>query len=94
MKALHVKNADIMTKASEYIPQIIKFVEGLIEKGHAYVTKSGSVYFFVKTAPDYGKLSHRKVDELRNGVRIELDDEKKDPVDFAVWKAAKPGEIS
>ncbi len=94
MEALHVKKADIMTKASEYIPQIIKFVEGLIEKGHAYVTKNGDVYFSVKTDSDYGKLSHRKVSELRNGVRIELDKEKEDPVDFAIWKAAKPGEIS
>ena len=94
MAALHVKNADIMTKASEYIPQIIKFVEGLIEKGHAYVTKNGDVYFSVKTDKNYGKLSHRKVEELRNGVRIELDEEKEDPVDFALWKAAKPGEIS
>ena len=93
MKALHVKNADIITKASEYIPQIIKFVEGLIEKGHAYVTKNGDVYFSVKTDKDYGKLSHRKVEELLNGVRIELDEEKEEPVDFALWKSAKPGEI-
>ena len=93
MKALHVKNADIITKASEYIPQIIKFVEGLIEKGHAYVTKNGDVYFSVKTDKDYGKLSHRKIEELLNGVRIELDEEKEEPVDFALWKSAKPGEI-
>ncbi len=93
MEALHVKNADIMTKASEYIPQIIKFVEGLIEKGHAYVTKNGDVYFSVKTDSNYGKLSHRKVSEMLNGVRIELDEEKEDPVDFAIWKAAKPGEV-
>lgn len=93
MVALHVKNEDIMTKASEYIPQIIKFVEGLIEKDHAYVTKNGDVYFSVKTDSEYGKLSHRKVEELRNGVRIELDEQKEDPVDFAIWKAAKPGEI-
>lgn len=93
MAALYVKNADIMTKASEYIPQIIKFVEGLIEKGHAYVTDNGDVYFSVKTDSNYGKLSHRKVEELRNGVRIELDEKKEDPVDFALWKAAKPGEI-
>ncbi len=94
MEALHVKNADVMTKASEYIPQIIKFVEGLIEKGHAYVTKNGDVYFSVKTDSNYGKLSNRKVSEMRNGVRIELDEEKEDPVDFAIWKAAKPGEVS
>lgn len=93
MKDLHVTEADIKTKASEYIPQIIKFVETLIEKGHAYVTDKGDVYFSVKTFNEYGKLSHRKVDELRNGVRIEVEEGKKDPVDFALWKSAKPGEI-
>ena len=93
MKALHVTDADIKTRASEYVPQIIKFVEGLIEKGHAYITKNGNVYFSVKTDSEYGKLSRRKVEELRNGVRVELDEEKEDPVDFALWKAAKPGEI-
>ena len=94
MDALHVTDADIKTKASEYIPHIISFVEHLIEKGHAYATEKGDVYFSVKTNKEYGKLSHRKVDELRNGVRIELEEGKKDPVDFALWKSAKPGEIS
>ena len=93
MEALHVTNADIKTKASEYIPQIIKFVETLINKGAAYVTEKGDVYYSVKTFKDYGKLSHRKVDELRNGVRIEVEEGKKDPVDFALWKSAKPGEV-
>ena len=93
MKALHVTEADIKTKASEYIPQIIKFVENLIEKGDAYATEKGDVYYSVKTFKEYGKLSHRKVDELRNGVRIEVEEGKKDPVDFALWKSAKPGEI-
>lgn len=93
MKDLHVTDADIKTKASEYIPQIIKFVENLIEKGDAYATEKGDVYYSVKTFKEYGKLSHRKVDELRNGVRIEVEEGKKDPVDFALWKSAKPGEI-
>ena len=93
MKALHVTGADINTKASEYIPQIIKFVEHLIENGHAYATEKGDVYFSVKTFSEYGKLSHRKVEELRNGVRIDIEEGKKDPVDFALWKSAKPGEI-
>lgn len=93
MKDLHVTEADIKTKASEYIPQIIKFVDELIKKGHAYSTEKGDVYFSVKSFKDYGKLSHRKVEELRNGVRIELEEGKKDPVDFALWKSAKPGEI-
>ena len=93
MEALHVTDADVKTKASGYIPQIIKFVENLIEKGDAYVTEKGDVYYSVKTFKEYGKLSHRKVDELRNGVRIEVEEGKKDPVDFALWKSAKPGEI-
>lgn len=93
MAALRVTEADINTKASEYIPQIIKVVEGLIKKGHAYVTERGDVYFSVKTDKDYGKLSHRKVEELRNGVRIEVDEDKEDPVDFALWKSAKLGEV-
>ena len=93
MKDLHVTDADIKTKASEYIPQIIKFVEILIEKGDAYATEKGDVYYSVKTFKEYGKLSHRKVDELRNGVRIEVEEGKKDPVDFALWKSAKLGEI-
>lgn len=94
MADLHVKNSDITTKASEYIEKIIKFVEGLIENGHAYSTEKGDVYFSVKTFNEYGKLSHRKVDELLNGVRIELEDGKREPVDFALWKSAKPGEVS
>ena len=93
MKALHVTEADIKTKASEYIPQIIKFVDELIKKGHAYATDKGDVYFSVKSFNDYGKLSHRKVEELRNGVRKEVEEGKKDPVDFALWKSAKTGEI-
>jgi cysteinyl-tRNA synthetase len=55
--------------------------------------KKGDVYFSLKSFPSYGKLSHRKIDELLNGVRIELEEEKIDPVDFALWKSAKPGEI-
>ena len=77
MQALHVTEADIKTKASEYIPQIIKFVENLIEKGDAYATEKGDVYYSVKTFKEYGKLSHRKVDELRNGVRIEVEEGQK-----------------
>ena len=93
MKALHITDADIYTKASEYIPQIINFVSKLIEKGDAYATEKGDVYYSVKTFEEYGKLSHRKVEELRNGVRKEVEEGKKDPVDFALWKSAKTGEI-
>lgn len=93
MKNLHITDADVKTKASEYINKIIEFVQKLIDNGHAYATDKGDVYFSVKTFTEYGKLSHRKVDEMLNGVRIELEEGKKDPVDFALWKSAKPGEI-
>ena len=94
MNELHITNADVMTKASEYIEKIIKFVEGLIEKGYAYPTDRGDVYYRVRNFKHYGKLSHRKIDELLNGVRVDVEEEKEDPLDFALWKSAKPGEIS
>lgn len=93
MADLHIKKEDITTKASEYIEKIIKFVEGLIEKGYAYKAENGDVYFAVRKFKEYGKLSHRNVDDMLNGVRIELEEGKKDPIDFALWKSAKPGEI-
>ena len=94
MRNLHIDDADIMTKASEYIDKIIKFVENLIDKGYAYSTQKGDVYYSVRKFKQYGKLSHRKIDELLNGVRKEVEEGKKDPLDFALWKSAKPGEIS
>ena len=93
MLKLHVKEPDIKTKASEYIENIIKFVSELIEKGYAYVTEKGDVYFSVNKFSKYGNLSHRNVEEMLNGVRIELEEGKENPVDFAIWKSAKPGEI-
>ena len=94
MSGLHITDADVKTKASEYIEKIIKFVEQLIEKGYAYATESGDVYYRVREFKSYGKLSHRNVDELLNGVRIDLEEGKEDPIDFALWKSAKPGEVS
>lgn len=93
MANLHVTDADIYAKASENIENIINFIEGLIEKKHAYVTETGNVYFDVRSFPTYGKLSNRKIDELMNGVRKEVEQGKKDPIDFALWKASKLGEI-
>lgn len=93
MAGLHITEADVKTKASEYIDKIIEFVERLIEKGYAYKTKKGDVYYSVRKFKEYGKLSHRNVDDMLNGVRIELEEGKKDPIDFALWKSAKPGEI-
>lgn len=94
MAGLHVTDADIKTKASEYIPKIIEFVEKLVENGSAYVAENGDVYYKVRNFKEYGKLSHRNVDDLLNGVRVELEEGKEDPIDFALWKSAKPGEIS
>ena len=93
MANLHITDADVKTKASEYIDHIIKFVEELIEKGSAYVAPNGDVYYRVRKFNEYGKLSHRNVDDLLNGVRVELEESKEDPLDFALWKSAKPGEI-
>lgn len=94
MAGLHITDADVKTKASEYIEKIIKFVEQLVEKGYAYPTENGDVYYRVRNFKEYGKLSHRKIDDLLNGVRVDVEDGKEDPLDFALWKGAKPGEIS
>jgi len=93
MSALHITDADEKTKASEYISQIIEFVQGLIDKGYAYKAENGDVYYRVRKFNEYGKLSHRNVDDMLNGVRIDLEEGKEDPIDFALWKSAKPGEI-
>lgn len=94
MNNLHVKDADVKPKASENIDNIIKFVQGLIEKGYAYETPKGDVYYIVRNFKEYGKLSNRNIDELLNGVRKDVEEGKKDPLDFALWKSAKTGEIS
>lgn len=93
MAALHVTDADVKPKATEYIDKIIEFVEDLVKKGYAYPTEKGDVYYRVRKFDEYGKLSHRNVDDLINGVRVELEEGKEDPIDFALWKSAKPGEI-
>ena len=85
---------DIKCKASENIDNIIDFVSKLIEKGYAYPTEKGDVYYSVKKFKDYGKLSNINTEDLLNGVRKDVEEGKRDPLDFAVWKAAKPGEIS
>jgi len=82
---LNIKRATSYPKATEHIEDIIKFIEKLIEKQIAYTTKNG-VYFSVSKFPEYGKLSKKKIDELQSGARIEVDEAKKDPLDFAVWK--------
>ena len=82
---LNVKRATRYPKATEHIPEIIKFIEKLVAKKIAYVTKNG-VYFAVSKFPEYGKLSKKKIDELQSGARIDVDESKKNPLDFAVWK--------
>jgi cysteinyl-tRNA synthetase len=90
-RALGVRPPDIEPLATRHIPEMIGTVERLIENGHAYES-GGDVYFAVRSFPGYGKLSGRNVDELRAGARIDPDERKRDPLDFAVWKASKPGE--
>jgi len=82
---LNVKRATNYPKATEHIDDIIKFIEKLIEKQIAYTSKNG-VYFSVSKFPGYGKLSKKKIDELQSGARVEVDESKNDPLDFAVWK--------
>lgn len=90
-EALGVLAATVYPQATLEIPAIVTMIEGLIEKGHAYEA-DGDVYFRVRTFEDYGKLSGRNVDDMVSGARIEIDERKEDPLDFALWKAAKPGE--
>lgn len=87
-----LEHPEFEPKVTQTIPEIISHIQLLIDKGSAYVSTSG-VYFRVKSFPAYGKLSGNKVDELRAGSRIEVDETKEDAVDFALWKFAKPGEI-
>jgi cysteinyl-tRNA synthetase len=91
MDALNIKRADIYPRATEEIPKMLEVITGLIQKGHAYEV-GGDVYFRVKSRPDYGKLSRRTLDGMMAGARIEIGESKEHPLDFALWKAAKPGE--
>ena len=91
MDALHVRRADVYPRVSEHMDDIIHMVETLIKKGHAYVL-GGDVYYDISTFKDYGRLSGRKIEDMLAGARIEVNDEKRNPGDFALWKAAKPGE--
>ena len=94
MDRLGVARADVEPKATEHIPDMVSLIETLISKGKAYATPSGDVYFRVRSFPEYGKLSGRSVDDLRSGARVAPGEEKEDPLDFALWKSAKPGEPS
>ena len=90
-KALGVRPATVHPKATENIPQIIEIVQTLIDKGYAYEV-GGDVYYRTLKFKGYGKLSHQPIEDLQSGARIEVGDIKENPLDFALWKAAKPGE--
>jgi len=92
--ALGVRRASNNPRATEHIGEIIALVSTLIEKGNAYATPEGDVYFSVRSFPGYGKLSGQNIDDLENGARVDPDEAKRDPLDFALWKAEKPGEPS
>jgi len=91
LDALGVRRADLYPKASEAIPEMIQMIEQIIQNGYGYVA-DGDVYFSVETFSDYGKLSGQNITEMKKGARVELGDLKKNPLDFALWKKAKPGE--
>ncbi len=91
MAALGVLPPEAEPRATEHVPEMIALVQRLIVSGHAYVV-DGDVYFAVRSFPAYGKLSGKNLDELQAGARVEVDERKRDPRDFALWKAAKPGE--
>lgn len=92
-KGLNIQRATIHPRATENIDAIIDMIAVLIEKGHAYAV-DGDVYFDVEACKNYGKLIHQSIEELQSGARIDVDDRKKSPLDFALWKAEKPGEPS
>jgi cysteinyl-tRNA synthetase len=95
MRELNITPPHLYPRATQEIPQIIEMVERLVEKGYAYRTEDGDVYYDVHHNPDYGKLSGRDVDTItRDYARVESTEQKRSPVDFALWKASKPGEPS
>lgn len=93
MDKLGIKRPTISARATGFIPEMIEFVQKIIDKGFGYVTKEGNVYFSVHKLPDYGKLSGRKLENNLSGERIEIADDKENPEDFALWKSAVGGHI-
>jgi cysteinyl-tRNA synthetase len=91
---LNILPATSNPRATQTMQQIIDMVQGLVDAGYAYAPGNGDVYFRVTKDPDYGKLSGRKLDDMQAGARIEIGEAKEHPMDFALWKAAKPGEPS
>lgn len=93
-KGLNVREATVHPKATENISQMLDMIKTLEKKGYAYSTEYGDVYFRTNKFKEYGKLSHQPLEELEAGARIQIGDTKEDPMDFALWKGAKPGEPS
>ncbi len=91
MQALNCTSVDVYAYATDHIPEILTQIQGLLDRGFAYVTETG-VYYDTTKFPDWGKLSGQKVEELRPGARVAVDETKRNPADFALWKAQKPGE--
>jgi cysteinyl-tRNA synthetase len=91
MDKLNVRRADVYPKVSEHIPDIIAMIKGLVDKGFAYQI-DGDVYYSVEKFAEYGKLSGRRLEDMQAGARVEVDERKHHPMDFALWKAAKAGE--
>ena len=90
-RALHLLEPDFSPRVSDHLPEIIAIIQKLVDKGHAYASQ-GDVYFSVSSDADYAKLSKRNLDELCVGDRVQPGEQKREPLDFALWKAAKPGE--
>ncbi|MFQ5839068.1 MAG: cysteine--tRNA ligase, partial [Thermoplasmata archaeon] len=91
MAALNVTSVNLYAKATDYIPEIIEQVEALLDKGYAYRV-NGDIFYQVSKFQGYGKLSGVKLEELRSGARVKVDERKRDPQDFSLWKSRKPGE--
>ncbi|MDR0777943.1 MAG: cysteine--tRNA ligase [Methanomassiliicoccaceae archaeon] len=91
--SIGIGRADVYPKASESMDDIIKMILDIIKAGFGYATEEGSVYFSVGKVKDYGRLSNQKLKNMESSGRVSMDEQKKDPMDFAVWKAAKPGEV-
>ncbi len=92
LEKLHVKHADAYPKVTDHVKEIVEMVSKLIEKGHAYVTPDGSVYFSIESVPRYGEFSGQDIKSLIAGARVKPEPYKRNPLDFALWKAWKPGE--
>ena len=92
--ALGTLRPNLEPKATDHADDILRMVGTLVNKGNAYPAKNGDVYFSVASFPKYGRLSNKKLDDLQAGARVEIDDIKQNPMDFVLWKSAKPGEPS